>query len=104
MTNLIAGICFWREAPEPAVGPDRRAGEEGLIPKVEVTFGWPRINGRPAAVTGASAHYPDRGTQAGPDCATIRAEGQAVRVSVGRIFKRDPAKRSHPLELDAPGG
>ncbi|MCH7224956.1 DUF3472 domain-containing protein [Haloferula sp. A504] len=74
------------------------------IPKVEVTFGWPQVNGRPAAVTGASAHYPDRGTQAGPDCATIRAEGEAVRVSVGKIFKRDPAKRSHPLRLDPAGG
>ncbi len=28
--NLLLGICFWREAPETAVGPDRRAGKWGL--------------------------------------------------------------------------
>jgi len=26
----LLGICFWREAPETAVGPDRRAGNRGL--------------------------------------------------------------------------
>ena len=28
----MLGICFWRVAPELAVGPDRRAGKRGLIP------------------------------------------------------------------------
>ena len=27
----LLGICFWREAPETAVGPDRRRGNGGLI-------------------------------------------------------------------------
>jgi hypothetical protein len=27
---LLLGICFWREAPETAVGADRRAGKRGL--------------------------------------------------------------------------
>ena len=26
----LLGICFWREAPGAAVGPDRRAGKWGL--------------------------------------------------------------------------
>jgi hypothetical protein len=26
----LLGICFWREAPEKAVGPDRRAGKRGV--------------------------------------------------------------------------
>ena len=25
----LLGICFWREAPEAVVGPDRRAGKRG---------------------------------------------------------------------------
>jgi len=29
---MLLGICFWREAPGAAVGPDRRAGKRGLIP------------------------------------------------------------------------
>jgi hypothetical protein len=27
---MLLGICFWREAPETAVGADRRAGKRGL--------------------------------------------------------------------------
>ena len=27
----LLGICFWRDAPETAVGPDRRAGKRGLF-------------------------------------------------------------------------
>jgi hypothetical protein len=27
---VLLGICFWREAPETAVGADRRAGKWGL--------------------------------------------------------------------------
>ena len=29
-TRLL-GICFWREAPETALGEDRRAGKRGLV-------------------------------------------------------------------------
>jgi hypothetical protein len=28
---LLLVICFWREAPETAVGPDLRAGKRGMI-------------------------------------------------------------------------
>ena len=27
---LLLGICFWREAPETAVGADKRAGKRGV--------------------------------------------------------------------------
>ena len=30
-STQLLGICFWREAPEAGVGPDRRAGKWGLI-------------------------------------------------------------------------
>lgn len=72
------------------------------IPQVHVTFGWPEINGRPAKVTSASAHYPVTGSQAGPDCATIIGEGPNVRVEVGPIFRRPEQQRSHPVEITAP--
>ena len=71
------------------------------IPKVNVTFGVPRINGQPAAVAKASAYYPNRGTAGSPDCARVRADGEACVVEVGPIFKRDEADRRHPLNLTA---
>lgn len=67
------------------------------IPKVNVTFGRPEINGKPAAITRASAHYPNSGSQAAPDCAMIVADGSDVRVEVGPIFRRPEEQRSHPL-------
>ena len=39
------------------------------IPKVNVTFGWPRINGQKAALKRASAYYPSKTGPASPDCA-----------------------------------
>lgn len=73
------------------------------IPKVNVTFGWPRINGAKAAVKKASAYYPDpaKGVPGSPDCANIRAAGDECVVEVGPIFRRDESKRRHPLELKA---
>ncbi len=31
LMNLLLGICFLREAPERAIGTDRRAGKWGLM-------------------------------------------------------------------------
>jgi hypothetical protein len=28
VVDLLLGLCFWREAPEPAVGPDRTGGAD----------------------------------------------------------------------------
>ena len=67
------------------------------IPKVNITFGWPRLNGHPALVKRASAYYPSKTGPAAPDCAVATAEGEAVRVEVGPIFRRDEQQRRHEL-------
>lgn len=73
----------------------RRSG----IPKVNVTFGWPRVNGAKPALKRAHAYYPSKNGPAAPDCAVIKADGENVRVEVGAIFKRDEAQRRHDLPL-----
>lgn len=69
------------------------------IPKVNVTFGWPRINGQPAALRKASAFYPHKTGPAAPDCAVAKADGANVRVEVGPIFVRDEKQRTHGLPI-----
>ncbi len=70
------------------------------IPKVNVTFGSPRLNGHPAAVKRASAYYPYKANEpAAPDCAWCKADGSNVRVEIGPIFKRDESQRRHQLAL-----
>ncbi len=71
------------------------------IPKVNVTFGWPKLNGKKAAVTKVSAYYPNKGSTASPDCANVRAAGENCLVEVGPIFKRDETKRRHVLDVKA---
>ena len=72
------------------------------IPQVNVTFGWPRINGAKAPLKGASAYYPsvESGSTSSPDCANIRTEGDKCIVEVGALFERDEAQRRHPLPLE----
>lgn len=72
------------------------------IPKVNIRFDWPRLNGQPAKVRSAHAFYPDKNTQGSPDCAVVKADGSSAVVEVGPIFKRDEAARRHPLELKQP--
>ena len=74
------------------------------IPKVNVTFGWPRINGQQPNLKKAHAYYPSKTGPASPDCAWIKADGQSVRVEVGPIFQRDEAQRRHDLPLKRLGG
>jgi hypothetical protein len=70
------------------------------IPKVNITFGCPRLNGQKAALKNASAYYPHKSNEpASPDCAWIKADGEKVRVEVGAIFVRDEAQRRHDLKL-----
>jgi arylsulfatase A-like enzyme len=69
------------------------------IPKVNVTFGWPRINGQKPVLNRAHAYYPSKTGPAAPDCAWIKAEGENVHVEVGPIFQRDEAQRRHALSL-----
>jgi hypothetical protein len=69
------------------------------IPKVNVTFGWPRINGRKVPIKTASAYYPSKTGPASPDCAWVKADGENCRVEIGPIFKRDEQQRRHGLEI-----
>jgi hypothetical protein len=69
------------------------------IPKVDITFGWPRVNGQPAPLKRASAYYPSKTGPAAPDCAVAKADGANVRVEVGPIFVRDENQRKHGLVL-----
>jgi len=70
------------------------------IPKVNVTFGLPRINGKPAPLKQAHAYYPNKpGEPDSPDCANVVEEGASVRVEVGPIFRRDESSRKHDLKL-----
>jgi hypothetical protein len=68
-------------------------------PKVNVTFGWPRLNGRLPAIKRAHAYYPSKTGPAAPDCAWIKTDGENVRVEVGPIFVRDEAQRRHELPI-----
>lgn len=69
------------------------------IPKVNITFGWPRLNGSKVALKKAFAYYPHDTGPAAPDCAWAKAEGENCAVEIGPIFKRDEAKRRHELLL-----
>jgi hypothetical protein len=71
------------------------------IPRVNVSFGTPRLNGKKASIKRVSAYYPDpaRGVPGSPDCAKIRGEGDQCIVEVGEIFKRDEKERRHSIEL-----
>ena len=69
------------------------------IPKVNITFGWPRLNSAKVPLKKASAYYPDKPPQDSPDCARIKADGENCVVEVGPIFKRDEAKRRHDIPL-----
>lgn len=74
------------------------------IPKVNVTFGWPRLNGEKVPLKKVSAYYPDKNSNpASPDCAWIKADGENVRVEVGAIFVRDEKLRRHPVKLENVG-
>jgi hypothetical protein len=69
------------------------------IPKVNVTFGWPRLNGLKPPIKKAQAYYPSQTGPASPDCCWIKPDGENVRVEVGPIFRRDENLRRHDLAI-----
>jgi hypothetical protein len=69
------------------------------IPKVNVTFGHPRLNGKKPALKAAFATYPTTGTAAGPPCAKVSAKGDEITVEVGEIFKREGKDQRDMLKL-----
>ena len=78
---------------------------KSFIPKVNITFGWPRVNGKKVEVKRASVFHPAGGKvrSGAPDCATAHAEGENCVVEVGPIFKRDEAQRRHDLPVKRAG-
>ena len=71
------------------------------IPKVNVTFSHPRVNGAPVPLKKITAYYPHKSTEpAAPDCCWIRPAGDQVRVEVGAIFVRDEAQRRHEVKAE----
>jgi hypothetical protein len=72
------------------------------IPKVNVTFGYPMINGRAPGLKGSSVVHPIKGSAAAPPCATARAEGSKVLVEVGPIAPRKPGMDQHRLDVIKP--
>jgi hypothetical protein len=66
---------------------------------VNITFGWPRLNGQPAASKRASAGGSSKTGLAAPDCALDKAVGSDVCVELGPIFQRDEQQRRHSLSL-----
>jgi len=72
---------------------------KSAIPKVNISFGWPRLNGQQVALKKTSAYYPHDSGPAAPDCAWVKADGETCSVEIGAIFKRDEAKRRHDLPI-----
>lgn len=73
------------------------------IPEVQVTFGYPRLNGKAPKLKSARVIHPGPGEQsASPDCAKAVAVGSNVVVTVGPIFERDAPDRKHALALEMP--
>lgn len=70
------------------------------IPKVNVTFSNPRLNGQQPPLKRAYAYYPHKtGEPAAPDCAWCKADGKNIRVELGPIFKREESQRRHDLAI-----
>ena len=69
------------------------------IPKVNVTFGYPLLNGIKPKLRKSWAYHPATGVAGSPACAEVRAVKDKVEVRVGPIFLRDPKKLSYPLEV-----
>lgn len=90
-------FTFWAKHSAFVEGYSTAKIPKSGIPKVNVTFGWPRLNGQKVALGEARAYYPDKPPQDSPDCAWIKAEGEACVVEVGPIFKRDETPRRHDI-------
>ena len=69
------------------------------IPKVNVTFGYPLINGAKPKFRYASAYHPTSGSAGSPACAKVRAQGDKVVVEVGPIFRRPSTANRYYLKL-----
>jgi hypothetical protein len=62
------------------------------IPRLVVTFGYPRLNGVKPPLKNALVTYNSDGGMPAPACARARAEGENIVTELGPIFVRDEAK------------
>lgn len=69
------------------------------IPRVVVTFGYPRINGVKLPSKRTEVNYNATGRAMAPACAQARADGENIVVELGPIFQRDPAAGHQTLEV-----
>lgn len=72
------------------------------IPKVNVTFGYPRINGVAPVLKEAFVNHPQTGRAASPACAKEHAEGANVVVEIGAIFPTSQQEKREALAITAP--
>lgn len=69
------------------------------IPRVVVTFGYPRLNGKKPELKSAKVNYNAEGGAKAPACAVARAEGDSIVAEIGPIFVRDNARNPGKQEL-----
>ena len=69
------------------------------IPRVVVTFGYPRINGIKPITKRTTVNYNATGRAMAPACAKAHADGENLVVELGPIFQRDPAAGNQALEV-----
>lgn len=69
------------------------------IPRCVVTFGYPRINGKPPALKSALAAYNPKGRAESPQCATARADSDKVVIEIGPITNRQLARETLGLKM-----
>jgi hypothetical protein len=72
------------------------------IPKVTITFSYPRMNGAPPSLKKATVNYNVTGRSASPACAAAHAQGSDVVIEIGPIFERTKEDGSHDLAIVGP--
>jgi len=72
------------------------------IPKVNVTFGYPRVNGIAPALKAAFVTHPQSGGSASPACAREHVDGSDIIVEVGPIFPTAQQEKRQTLPVMAP--
>lgn len=93
---------FWaRHAAFVEIYSTQKIPKSG-IPKVNVKFGYPRINSTAPALKRAWVNYNPTGSAASPPCAKARAEDSTVVIEIGPIFQRTENEKGHELDLRPP--
>lgn len=70
------------------------------LPKVNVTFGYPLINGAKPKLRDCRAYHPTSGGAGSPTCAKARPNGDKIVVEIGPIVKRPTSENRYSLKLE----